>query len=113
LIGCAPVKTRVRSAAVVEVEITADRCAGLGHAVVGFEIVTIHGNQRAMFAAIRRASTLVGPAWRLPPFPFAGLPVVAGDAALDHFVAPLIALNAPNGHHNDDLQQQLTRSLAA
>ena len=38
LIGCAPVKTRVRSAAVVEVEITADRCAGLGHAVVGFKI---------------------------------------------------------------------------
>ena len=28
---------------------------------------------------------------RLTPFPFAGVPVVAGDAALDHFVAPLIA----------------------
>jgi hypothetical protein len=33
---------------------------------------------------------LVGPAWRLSPFPFAGLPVVAGDTALDHFVPPLI-----------------------
>ena len=28
---------------------------------------------------------------RLSPFPFAGLPVVAGDMALDHFVASLIA----------------------
>jgi hypothetical protein len=25
------------------------------------------------------------------PFPFAGLPVIAGDAALNHFIAPLIA----------------------
>ena len=25
------------------------------------------------------------------PIPFAGLPVVAGDAALDHFVAPMVA----------------------
>jgi hypothetical protein len=28
---------------------------------------------------------------RLSPFPFAALPVVASDAAPDHFVAPLIA----------------------
>src|SRR4029077_11421117 len=28
---------------------------------------------------------------RLSPFPFAGLPVVTGDTALDHFVAPPIA----------------------
>ena len=38
LIGRAPVKARVGSAAVVEVEIAANRCAGLGYAVVGFEI---------------------------------------------------------------------------
>src|ERR1700720_2877704 len=29
--------------------------------------------------------------WRLAPFPFAALPVVASDAALDHFVAPFVA----------------------
>ena len=58
--------------------------------------------------------------WWLPPFPFAGVPVVAGDAALDHFVAPLIAghdegseiaaaeAKRAERHHNDDLQQQLT-----
>jgi hypothetical protein len=28
---------------------------------------------------------------RLSPFPLARLPVVAGDAALNHFIAPLIA----------------------
>jgi hypothetical protein len=28
---------------------------------------------------------------RLSPFPFASLPVVAGDTALDHFVAPTVA----------------------
>jgi hypothetical protein len=56
---------------------------------------------------------------RLSPFPFAGLPVVAGDAALDHFVTPLIARDDERSevaaaeakraerHHNDDLQQQL------
>jgi hypothetical protein len=56
---------------------------------------------------------------RLSPFPFAGRPIVAGDAALDHFVAPLIARHDERGeiaaaeakraerHHNDDLQQQL------
>jgi hypothetical protein len=38
LIGRAPVKARVRSAAVVEVEIAANRFAGLGHAVVDAEI---------------------------------------------------------------------------
>src|SRR6266571_1949888 len=57
--------------------------------------------------------------WRLPPFPFAGLPVVAGNTALDHFVTPLIARHDDGSevaaaeakraerHHNDDLQQQL------
>jgi hypothetical protein len=30
--------------------------------------------------------------WRLTPFPFAGLPVVAGDATLCHFTAPFVAL---------------------
>ena len=30
---------------------------------------------------------------RLSPFPLAGLPVVAGDSALDHFVAPAVACN--------------------
>jgi hypothetical protein len=30
---------------------------------------------------------------RLAPFPFARLPIVAGNAALDHFVAPAIACN--------------------
>jgi hypothetical protein len=53
------------------------------------------------------------------------VPVVAGDAALDHFVTPPIARHDERGeiaaaeakraerNHNDDLQQQLTRSLAA
>jgi len=57
---------------------------------------------------------------RLFPFPFAGLPVVAGHTALDHFVAPAVSLNnkrdavaaakadGPEHHHNADLQQQLT-----
>ena len=30
-------------------------------------------------------------AWPLSPFPFAGRPVVVSDAALDHFVPPVIA----------------------
>jgi hypothetical protein len=34
---------------------------------------------------------------RLSPFPFAGLPVVAGDAALDHFVAPAVASDDEGG----------------
>jgi hypothetical protein len=54
---------------------------------------------------------------RLPPFPFAGLPVVAGDAALDHFVAPAVASDDESGQvataeakpaerrHDDELQQ--------
>jgi hypothetical protein len=29
--------------------------------------------------------------WRLAPFPFAGLPIVAGDTAPYHFVAPVVA----------------------
>jgi hypothetical protein len=76
-----------------------------------------------MFTAILRAS-LHFPRLRffrrLSPFPFAGLPVVAGNTALDHLVPPLIARHdegsevaaaeAKRGerHHNDDLQQQLT-----
>jgi hypothetical protein len=60
---------------------------------------------------------LVGPTWRLSPFPFAGRPVVAGDAALDHFVAPLIACHDEGSevaaaeakrakcNHDDELQQ--------
>ena len=39
LIGCRRVKARMRPAVIVEVEIAADRRAGLGHAVVGSEIV--------------------------------------------------------------------------
>jgi dienelactone hydrolase len=34
---------------------------------------------------------------RLSPFPFAGLPVVAGDTAFDHFVAPPIARHDEGG----------------
>src|SRR6516162_7615290 len=53
---------------------------------------------------------------RLSPFPFAGVPVVASDAPLDHFVAPLIARHDEGSevaaaiakraerHHKDDLQ---------
>ena len=56
---------------------------------------------------------------RLSPFPFAGVPVVAGDVTLDHFVAPLIARQYEGSevaaaeakraerHHDDDLQLQL------
>ncbi len=54
---------------------------------------------------------------RLSPFPFAGVPVVAGDAALDHFVAPFVACHDERGEitaakakrakgpHDDELQQ--------
>jgi hypothetical protein len=71
----------------------------------------------ATFAAIGRASSLVGPAWRFSPFPFAGLPVVAGDTALNHFVPPLItrhdegrevaAAEAKRAerNHNENLQE--------
>ncbi len=55
--------------------------------------------------------------WRLPPLPFAGLPVVASDPAFDHFVAPFVA--CPNecdekpaaeakraeAHYDDELRQ--------
>jgi hypothetical protein len=56
---------------------------------------------------------------RLSPFPFAGVPIVAGDAALDHFIAPLIACddecgeipaaeaNGAESDHNENLQRQL------
>jgi hypothetical protein len=62
--------------------------------------------------------------WRLSPFPFAGLPVVAGNAALDHFIAPLIARHDERGEiatakakpakgdHDDDLQQHFGTSRA-
>src|SRR4029077_19074277 len=61
---------------------------------------------------------------RRSPFPFAGLPVVAGDTALDHFIAPLIARHDERGEvaaakakpaksdHDDDLQQHLGTSRA-
>src|SRR5262249_31272284 len=84
----------------------------------------------AIFAAIRRASSWVsglaaGSAGfvlkyrRVAPFPFAGVPIVAGDAALDHFVAPLVARHDEGSevatpeakraerHHNEGLQEQL------
>ena len=53
---------------------------------------------------------------RLAPFPFAGLPVVAGDATFDHFVAPAVAYHDERGEitatkakpakgdHDDELQ---------
>jgi hypothetical protein len=62
--------------------------------------------------------------WRLSPFPFAGLPVIAGDTALDHFIAPLIARHNERGeiatakakraksYHDDDLQEHLGTSRA-
>src|ERR1700720_1345241 len=34
---------------------------------------------------------------RLAPFPFAGLPVVASNAALDHFVPPAVACDDEGG----------------
>jgi hypothetical protein len=64
LIGCAPVKTRVRSAAVVEVEITADRCAGraiyerartaLREALRDYEPPLLANEQVALEAAVCR-----------------------------------------------------------
>jgi hypothetical protein len=72
-----------------------------------------------IFAAIRRAS-LYFPRLRFlrsfPPFPFAGLRVVAGSTALDHFVAPILVRHDEGGevaaakakraerHHDDELQ---------
>ena len=61
-----------------------------------------------MFAAILRASSRVSSLAadsagfilkyrRLSPFPFAGVPIVAGDVALDHFVAPLVARHDKGG----------------
>jgi hypothetical protein len=58
----------------------------------------------------------------LSPFPFAGLPVVARDVALDHFVAPFVACHNERGEiaaakakrakarHNDELQRFTHRS---
>ena len=60
----------------------------------------------------------------LSPFPFAGVPVVAGETALDHFVAPAVARDdggcqVPDAkakrakrHHNDDLQPQLAHDAS-
>ena len=60
---------------------------------------------------------------RLAPFPFPGRPVVAGDTALDHFVAPPIACHDERGetaaaktenakgYHDDELQK-LTHTLS-
>src|SRR5262249_26193382 len=87
----------------------------------------------AMFAAIRRDSSWVSGLAadsagfvlkyrRLAPFPFAGVPIVAGDAALDHFVAPLVARHdegseeaateakRTEGHQDDELQQLTPRT---
>jgi hypothetical protein len=76
----------------------------------------------AIFAAIRRAS-LYFPCprffWRLSPFPFAGLLIVASDTALGHFVAVFVARhdkcseNAATKakraeRYDDDELQQLT-----
>jgi hypothetical protein len=76
----------------------------------------------AIFAAIRRAS-LHFPCprflWRLSPFPFAGLLIVAGDTALNHFVTPFVARHDKCSEntatkakraerHDDDELQQLT-----
>jgi hypothetical protein len=56
---------------------------------------------------------------RLSPFPFASLPVVAGDTALDHFFAPAVACddearevsaaeaNRAERNRNENLAQQL------
>jgi hypothetical protein len=61
---------------------------------------------------------------RFSPFPFAGLPVVAGDTALDHFVAPFVAYHDERGeitaakakraksYHDDELQQLTHHSVS-
>jgi hypothetical protein len=36
---------------------------------------------------------------RLSPFPFAGLRIVAGDTALDHFIAPFVARHDERGEN--------------
>ena len=73
------------------------------------------------FVQLKFGKTL--PRRRLSPFPFAGLPVVASDTALDHFVAPLIARHdegsevaaaeakGAESHHNENLQRQLVHDL--
>ena len=55
--------------------------------------------------------------WRLAPFPFAGLPVVAGDTTLNHFIAPFVACHderdevaaaktkPAKGGHDNELRQ--------
>jgi len=61
---------------------------------------------------------------RRAPFPFAGVPIVAGDAALDHLVAPLVARHDEGGQvaeakakrcerrHDDELQQVTHRTIS-
>jgi putative membrane protein len=58
--------------------------------------------------------------WRLPPFPFAGLLIVASGTALDHFVAVFVACHDERNEtaaakakpaksdHDDNLQQFIT-----
>ena len=62
----------------------------------------------------------MGLVYRLP-FPDAGLPVVAGDTALDHFVAPMVACDdeagevaaaeakCPERNHNENLEKNLNK----
>src|SRR5262249_29049382 len=83
----------------------------------------------AIFAAIRLASSHF-PRPRLffrwlSPFPFAGVPIVAGGAALDHFVPPLIARHDEGSEvaaaekeraerdHNEDRQEQLAHGSSS
>jgi hypothetical protein len=76
----------------------------------------------AILTAIRRASLHLPRIRffrRLSPFPSASLPVVAGDTALDHFVAPAVACddearevsaaeaNRAERNRNENLTQQL------
>ncbi len=75
------------------------------------------GLSTKMLLAIHRASSLVRPAWRLSPFPLAGLPVIAGHTTLNHFIPPVIARHDQGSevaaaeakrakrNHNENLQQ--------
>jgi hypothetical protein len=81
-----------------------------------------------MFTAIRCASLHFPRPWfvrRFPPFPFAGPRVVAGDTALNHFIAPFVARHDERGentaakakraerHEDDELQPLTHRSNLA